>query len=84
MTMSEAQLDANLSTGVVTAFANIFDAHFGIGWLVYVIAFLLAAGVLAEISSWIVGPSRALLDTASEGIIPRRDVYKRQYAVLMR
>lgn len=71
MTMTEAQLDANLSTGVVNAFANIFDAHFHCGWLVYVIAFLLAAGVLAEISSWIVGPSRALLDTAKEGIIPR-------------
>lgn len=71
MTMTEAQLDANLSTGVVTAFANIFDAHFGCGWFVYIIAFLLAAGVLAEISSWIVGPSRALLDTADEGIIPR-------------
>ena len=51
MTMTEAQLDANLSTGVVTAFANIFDAHFGCGWFVYIIAFLLAAGVLAEISS---------------------------------
>ena len=43
----------SLSTGVVVAFANIFDAHFHCGWLVYVIAFLLAAGVLAEISSWI-------------------------------
>lgn len=71
MTMSQAQLDANLSTGVVNAFANIFDAHFHMGWIVYVISFLLAAGVLAEISSWIVGPSRALLDTAKEGIIPR-------------
>ena len=71
ITMTEAQLDANLSTGVVVAFANIFDAHFHCGWLVYVIAFLLAAGVLAEISSWIVGPSRALLETANEGIIPR-------------
>lgn len=71
MTMSEAQLDANLSTGVVVAFANIFDTHFHCGWIVYIIAFLLAAGVLAEISSWIVGPSRALLSTAEEGIIPR-------------
>lgn len=71
MTMSQAQLDANLSTGVIVAFSNIFDAHFHCGWLVYVIAFLLAAGVLAEISSWIVGPSRALLETAKEGIIPK-------------
>ncbi len=29
------------------------------------------AGVLAEISSWIVGPSRALLSTADEGILPK-------------
>ena len=40
------------------------------GWLVYVVAVLLALGVLAEISAWIVGPSRALLETAREGIIP--------------
>lgn len=65
------QLDANLSYGVVSAFASIFDAHFHAGWLVYVVACLLALGVLAEISSWIVGPSRALLDTAQMGILPK-------------
>lgn len=70
MTLSPEQLDGNLSDGVISSFAAIFDAHFHMGWLVYVIAFLLAAGVLAEISSWIVGPSRALLETANDGILP--------------
>ncbi len=69
-TMSAEQLDANLSYGVVAAFQNIFG-HFGIGWVTYIVAILLALGVLAEISAWIVGPSRALLDTAKEGIIPQ-------------
>ena len=71
MTIPLDQLEGNMSDGVIASFAAIFDAHFHMGWLVYMIAFLLAAGVLAEISSWIVGPSRALLSTADEGILPK-------------
>lgn len=65
-------LDGNLSYGVIEAFRQIFVVGFGEqwGWLVYAMAILLALGVLAEISSWIVGPSRALLDTAKQGILP--------------
>ncbi|WP_439787720.1 amino acid permease [Parvibacter caecicola] len=70
MTIPLSQLEGNMSVGVISSFAAMFDTHLHMGWLVYVIAFLLAAGVLAEISSWIVGPSRALLDTAKEGILP--------------
>ena len=71
MTIPLEQLEGNMSDGVIASFAAIFDAHFRMGWLVYVVAFLLAAGVLAEISSWIVGPSRALLETANDGILPK-------------
>ena len=70
-TIPLSTLEGNMSTGVIAAFAAIFETHFHMGWLVYVVAFLLAAGVLAEISSRIVGPSRALLETANEGIIPK-------------
>ncbi len=65
-------LDGNLSFGVVEAFRAIYVQHIGPewGWVVFVVALLLALGVLAEISAWIVGPSRALLDTAHEGILP--------------
>ena len=71
-TLPASVLDGNLSFGVIEAFATIYTTHFGAGlsWIVFVVALLLALGVLAEISAWIVGPSRALLDTAHEGIIP--------------
>ncbi|WP_165172907.1 amino acid permease [Adlercreutzia sp. ZJ242] len=69
-TLPASTLDGNMSFGVIEAFRAIFETHFGMGWLVYAMAVLLALGVLAEISAWIVGPSRALLETAKEGIIP--------------
>lgn len=69
-TLPAATLDGNMSYGVIEAFRVIFETHFGAGWLVYAMAILLGLGVLAEISAWIVGPSRALLETAKQGIIP--------------
>lgn len=70
-TLSQSTLDGNMSFGVIEAFEAIFASHFNAGWLVFIIALLLSLGVLAEISAWIVGPSRALLEAAKEGIIPR-------------
>lgn len=69
-TLPTATLDGNMSYGVIEAFQAIFATHFGMGWIVFAVALLLALGVLAEISAWIVGPSRALLEAAKEGIIP--------------
>lgn len=71
-TLPATTLDGNLSYGVIEAFEAIFVTTFGAkwGWVVYAMAVLLVLGVLAEISSWIVGPSRALLDAAREGILP--------------
>ena len=71
-TLPASTLDGNLSFGVIEAFRAIFVQHISpaLGWVVFVVALLLALGVLAEISAWIVGPSRALLDTAHDGILP--------------
>ena len=72
-TLPSRILEGNLSYGVIEAFKAIFITHLGsrFSWLVWVVAVLLALGVLAEISSWIVGPSRALLEAADDGIIPQ-------------
>ncbi|MCD8198879.1 MAG: amino acid permease [Phascolarctobacterium sp.] len=70
LTLDRATLDANMSFGVIQAFETIYQYHFNLTWVVYLVAVLLALGVLAEISAWIVGPSHALLDTAKIGIIP--------------
>lgn len=62
----------NLSSGVVQTF-SVLVAHLGSGfeWAVRIIAALLILGVLAEIASWIVGPSRGMYVTAQRGILPK-------------
>ncbi|MGP3590876.1 glutamate:gamma-aminobutyrate antiporter [Vagococcus sp. WN89Y] len=61
----------NLSAGVVQTF-NVLVTHYGadLEWIARIIAVLLVMGVLAEIASWIVGPSRGMYVTAQKGILP--------------
>lgn len=62
----------NLSAGVVQTFAVLlghFTANNTI--LVKIIALLLAFGVIAEVSSWVVGPTRGMIIAADEGAIPK-------------
>ncbi len=70
ITMPMSTLDANMSYGVIEAFVAMFTTQLHMGWVPYVMAVLLSLGVLAEISAWIVGPSRALLSTAQDGLLP--------------
>ncbi len=65
--------EINLSAGVVQTF-NVLITHYGPGfeWAVRIIAALLLLGVLAEIASWIVGPSRGMYVTAQKGILPAK------------
>ena len=71
-TLSSETLEGNLSYGVIEVFIAIFITHFGPRFkgLVLMVSILLALGVLAEISSWIVEPSRALLEAANDGLLP--------------
>ena len=64
--------EINLSAGVVQTF-TVLITHYGAGfeWTVRIIAALLVLGVLAEIASWIVGPSRGMYVTAQKGILPQ-------------
>lgn len=64
--------EINLSAGVVQTF-EVLISQFGPGyeWAVRIVAGLLCLGVLAEIASWIVGPSRGLYVTAQLGILPK-------------
>ncbi|MCS6742756.1 APC family permease, partial [Acinetobacter baumannii] len=63
--------EINLSAGVVETF-SVLVSHFssGLVWAVKIIAALLLLGVLAEIASWIVGPSRGMFVAAQQGILP--------------
>lgn len=66
------QKQISLSAGVVQAFNYLFIHLSGghLGWLTRIVGLMLAVGVIAEISSWVTGPSRAIYDTAKVGILP--------------
>lgn len=66
------QQELSLSAGVVQAFKYLL-LHFntGLNWLVKIVALMIALGVMAEISSWVIGPSRGMFATAQQGILPK-------------
>ncbi|MCF8041603.1 MAG: amino acid permease [Desulfarculaceae bacterium] len=61
--------DISLVAGLMQAMEKFFDP-FGLQWLVPVLAVLVAAGGIAQISTWLVGPSKGLLATARDGSLP--------------
>lgn len=65
----ESQL--NLSAGINQTFAVLITRYGkGLMWIVRVIAALIAFGTMAEVSAWVVGPSRAIYATAQQGLLP--------------
>ncbi len=58
-----------LQSGLMQAFENIF-VSLGVKWLLPVICVLMAFGILGCVISWIAGPSRGLLWTAKDGLLP--------------
>lgn len=65
------QQELSLSAGVVQTFEGLL-AHFssGLTWLAKVFAVMLAVGVMAEVSAWVVGPARGMYVTAQQGLLP--------------
>jgi len=59
----------NLTTGLMAAFSDML-AQYHLAFLIPVIGFLVAFGVLAGVLAWIAGPSKGLLATANCGEIP--------------
>lgn len=67
--VSQSQL--SLSGGVMQAF-DAYLVHFGISskLVVKLLAFLVAFGILGEVSSWVLGPVRGLYMAAQRGLLP--------------
>lgn len=64
--------DLSLNAGIVQTFQLLVDTYGkGLDIVVRGIAVLIIFGALAEIASWIVGPSRGMYVTAKDGILPR-------------
>lgn len=63
----------SLNTGVVQTFeALILTDHPTLGIFVKIIAVLLAFGVIAQVSSWIVSPTEGLRTVAEKGLLPAK------------
>lgn len=72
--------DINLVAGVMQAFTAFFAAY-NMEWMTKVIAALIVVGALATVGTWIVGPSKGMLQTAREGHLPPFFQYKNRYGM---
>ena len=61
--------ELSLVAGVMEAFEKFFGAYH-IKWLVPAIAALIVMGSIGEVAAWILGPSKGLLVTARDGLLP--------------
>jgi len=58
-----------LTAGLMQTYETIFN-WFGLGWMVPVIAILIAIGSIGKITTWVLGPVRGLGRAAREGLLP--------------
>lgn len=65
------QNQLTLNTGMISSF-KILVTHFNphLLWLFKLMALLIVFGVVAEISSWVIGPSRGMYVAAQKGLLP--------------
>lgn len=62
----------SLSAGVIQTFETLI-IYYGeeYKWIVKVIAIMISLGVIGEISSWVVGPSKGMYNAAQKGLLPQ-------------
>ncbi|MBO4490508.1 MAG: amino acid permease [Lentisphaeria bacterium] len=61
--------DISLAAGALQAFDKMFQI-FHIRWMTPIISFLLAYGALTMVVTWVLGPSKGVLEVAREGYLP--------------
>jgi len=61
--------EISLVSGIMQAFSAFFDAYH-IPWMTPILAGLISAGAISMVSTWIIGPSKGLYQTAHEGHLP--------------
>ncbi|MDD3344812.1 MAG: amino acid permease [Candidatus Omnitrophica bacterium] len=59
----------NVESGLLQTFQTVFN-RINMPWGVSLVGILVMFGALASVTSWIVGPSRGLLKTAQDGLLP--------------
>ncbi|EGP4846708.1 MULTISPECIES: amino acid permease [Enterococcus] len=62
----------SLDTGVVQAYSYLIHQFGGEEWIVRIISIVICLGVIAEIATWVIGPSTAMLEAAKNGLLPKQ------------
>lgn len=62
--------EISLTAGIMQALAALFNEFNMPSWVLKVLGLLVAYGAIGGVAAWIVGPSKGLLATAKQGLIP--------------
>ena len=68
----------HLVDGVIEAF-SVFFAQFHMTWFTPVMALLIALGVVASLSAWLLGPARGLARAAEDQLLPKALAKQNKY-----
>ncbi|MBM9520487.1 amino acid permease [Desulforhopalus vacuolatus] len=60
----------SLASGIMQTF-TVFFTREGVEWLIPVVALMSAIGAVGQLSTWVLGPSKAMLEVAKSGFMPR-------------
>ncbi|WHI47533.1 amino acid permease [Microbulbifer sp. VAAF005] len=62
--------EISVETGLFTAYERAFGQLLGVQWPVQALSWLIGYGALSGALAWLAGPSRGLLATAQDGMLP--------------
>ncbi len=70
LTEANAIPSSEIQLAVITQPFALYFNGLGAPWLTNVIALMIAFGVLAQLNAWILGPSKAMIKVAEDGLLP--------------
>ncbi|MDP8286582.1 MAG: amino acid permease [Candidatus Electryonea clarkiae] len=68
--IAEPRSSINLASGIMQTF-KIFFTQQNVSWLIPIVAFMAAVGAFGQLSTWVLGPSTAMLQVAKNGFMPK-------------
>jgi len=68
--IAEPRASISLASGIMQTFTIFFNQQ-NVNWLIPIVAFMAAIGAFGQLSTWVLGPSTAMLQVAKNGFMPK-------------
>ena len=68
--IAEPRTSINLASGIMQTFTIFFNQQ-NVSWLIPIVALMAAIGAFGQLSTWVLGPSTAMLQVAKNGFMPK-------------